>query len=49
MQNAFYQKSFGYLFVHAYHFFVANNFQIKPFNTGLAMQADVAFRFMPGA
>jgi hypothetical protein len=30
-------------------FFVANTFQIQPFHIGLAMQADVAFCFMPGA
>jgi hypothetical protein len=29
--------------------FVANTFQIQPFHKGLAMQADVAFGFMPGA
>jgi hypothetical protein len=29
--------------------FVANTFQIQPFHKGLAMQADVAFCFMPGA
>jgi hypothetical protein len=30
-------------------FFVANTFQIQPFHKGVAMQADVAFCFMPGA
>jgi hypothetical protein len=30
-------------------FFVANTFQIQPFHKGLALQADVAFCFMPGA
>jgi hypothetical protein len=30
-------------------FFVANTFQTRPFLKGLAMQADVAFGFMPGA
>jgi hypothetical protein len=29
-------------------FFVANTFQIQQFHKGLAMQADVAFCFMPG-
>jgi hypothetical protein len=29
--------------------FVANTFQIQPFHKGLAMLADVAFCFMPGA
>jgi hypothetical protein len=28
-------------------FFVANTFQSQPFHKGLAMQADVAFYFMP--
>jgi hypothetical protein len=31
------------------YLFVANTFQIKPFHEGLAIQADVAFCFMPGA
>jgi hypothetical protein len=35
--------------VAAYIFFVAYTFQIQPFHKGLAMQADVAFCFMPGA
>jgi hypothetical protein len=30
-------------------FFVAKTFQIQPSHKGLAMQADVAFCFMPGA
>jgi hypothetical protein len=30
-------------------FCVANTFQIQPFRKGLAMQADVAFCFMPVA
>jgi type IV secretory pathway VirB3-like protein len=30
-------------------FWGANTFQIQPFHKGLAMQADVAFCFMPGA
>jgi hypothetical protein len=30
-------------------FFAANTFQIQPFHKGLAIQADVAFCFMPGA
>jgi hypothetical protein len=36
-------------FFSLFHFFVANTFQIQPFHKGLAMQADVAFCFMPGA
>jgi hypothetical protein len=31
------------------YFFVANTFQIQPFDKGLAKQADVGFCFMPGA
>jgi hypothetical protein len=30
-------------------FFVANTFQIQTFHKGLAMHADVAFCFIPGA
>jgi hypothetical protein len=32
-----------------FSFFVANTFQTQPFHEGLAMQADVALCFMPGA
>jgi hypothetical protein len=32
-----------------FYFFDANTFQIQPFHKGLAMMADVAFCFMPGA
>jgi hypothetical protein len=31
------------------NFFVANTFQIRPFHKELAIWADVAFCFMPGA
>jgi hypothetical protein len=33
----------------AFFVVVANTFPIQPFHKGLAMQADVAFCFMPGA
>jgi hypothetical protein len=29
-------------------FFASNTFQIQPFHKGQAIQADVAFCFMPG-
>jgi hypothetical protein len=45
-------KKMRRLFANTYFFlsfFVANTFQIQPLHEGLAIQADVAFCFMPGA
>jgi hypothetical protein len=46
------KNGLGYIlgdFFFFFFFFVAKTFQIQPSYKGLAMQADVAFCFMPGA
>jgi hypothetical protein len=48
-RNYFVCTNFMRLGYFSFSFFVANTFQIEPFHNRLAIQAVVAFCFMPGA